>query len=238
MERPDVTVVLPCRNEEGAIGDCIREIREFFRAEKLEGEILVADNGSTDRSAEIARSLGARVIREDKPGYGNALRAGIAAAEGRVILMGDSDTTYDFMESGKLYTPLSRGKYDIMIGDRFAGGMEKGSMPLSHKLGVRFLSRMARLRYRTDVRDFHCGLRGITREAARKLAFRTEGMEFATEMIARAAEAGMRIGQCPVRLRRCGADRKSKLRTLPDGFRHLRYILGNPGKQEEEKKNG
>ncbi len=235
MERPEVTVVLPCRNEEAAIGDCIREIRQFLREENLEGEILVADNGSTDRSAGIARGLGARVIREEKPGYGNALRAGIAAAEGRVILMGDSDTTYDFLELGKLYGPLSRGECDIIIGDRFAGGMESGSMPLSHKAGVRLLSALARKRYHTTVRDFHCGLRGITREAARQLDFRAEGMEFATEMIALAAAKGLRIGQCPVRLRKCRANRKSKLRTLPDGIRHLRYILGKPGKQEEKK---
>ena len=237
MERPDVSVVLPCRNEEAAIGQCIGEIRRFLESEGLAGEILVVDNGSTDRSAETARNLGARVIREEKPGYGNALRAGIAQARGKVILMCDSDTTYDFQESGKLYAPLSAGKCDIMIGDRFAGGMEKGAMPLSHRLGVRILSRIARKKFHTDVRDFHCGLRGLTREAADRLTFRTGGMEFATEMIARAARAGLRIGQCPVRLRKCQADRKSKLRTLPDGTRHLRYILGTSGRQEE-KKNG
>jgi len=231
MERPEVSVVLPCRNEEAAIGQCILEIRRFLEQEKLQGEILVADNASTDRSAEIAGRMGARVVREEKPGYGYALRAGIAAAAGEIILFGDSDTTYDFMELGKLYRPLAEGRADVMIGDRFAGGMEKGAMPWSHRIGVRLLSAFGRRRYRTDVRDFHCGMRGLTRKAAEQLAFRTGGMEFATEMIALAAKAGLRIGQCPVRLRKCTLDRKSKLRTLPDGNRHLRYMLRNPGKE-------
>ena len=146
-------------------------------------------------------------------------------------IFGDSDTTYDFMKLGKLYRPLAEGRADVMIGDRFAGGMEKGAMPWSHRIGVRLLSAMGRRRYRTDVRDFHCGMRGLTRKAAEQLAFRTGGMEFATEMIALAAKAGLRIGQCPVRLRKCTLDRKSKLRTLPDGNRHLRYMLRNPGKE-------
>ncbi len=235
MERPDVTVVLPCRNEEAAIGICIREVLAYLEKAQLRGEILVADNGSADRSGEIARGLGARVIREEKPGYGNALRAGIAAARGKIILMGDSDTTYDFMELGKLYEPLARGLYDMMIGDRFAGGMEPGAMSVSHQLGVRFLSAAGRRRFHTDVRDFHCGLRGLTREAAEQLDFRTEGMEFATEMIALAARAGLRIGQCPVRLRKCGLNRKSKLKTLPDGVRHMRYITGS---REDREKHG
>ena len=237
MEEPDVTVVLPCRNEEAAIGQCIQEIRAFLDGNYLRGEILVADNASEDRSAAIARSMGARVIRVDKPGYGRTLRAGISAARGNVILMGDSDTTYDFMELGKLYEPLAQGRYDMMIGDRFAGGMEPGAMVLSHRIGVRVLSTLGRWRYRTDVRDFHCGIRGLTRAAAEQLDFQTDGMEFATEMIALAAREGLRIGQCPMRLRKCGLDRQSKLKTLPDGIRHLRYILGGPRKQEG-KKNG
>ena len=234
MERIDVSVVMPCRNEEDAVGACVDEARRLLAAEGLQGEILVVDNASTDRSAEIAAAHGARVVREDRPGYGNALRAGIAAARGRAILMGDCDTTYSFLQANRFLGDLLAGKCDIVIGDRFAGGIEKGAMPLNHRLGVRFLSRLGRWKTKTNVRDFHCGLRGLTKEAAEKLDFRAEGMEFATEMIALAARAGMRIGQYPVSLRKCTRNRKSKLRTLPDGIRHLKYLLGIHGTKEEQ----
>ena len=130
---------------------------------------------------------------------------------------------------------LSEGKNDIIIGDRFAGGIEKGAMPLSHRIGVRFLSRIGRMRTGTDMQDFHCGLRGMTKEAAGRLELRAEGMEFATEMIAAAAREGLRIGQCPVSLRKCRLDWKSKLRTLPDGIRHLKYLLEKHSKRKEQK---
>ena len=139
--------------------------------------------------------------------------------------MGDCDTTYDFMQLGLLYAPLADGSADVMIGDRFSGGIEPGAMPYSHRYGVKALSALARLRFRTDVRDFHCGLRGLTRSAATKMRLEAEGMEFATEFIAEAARLGLRIGQAPVRLRRCELRRTSKLRTVRDGFRHLGYIL-------------
>lgn len=233
MESIDVSVVMPCRNEEDAVGLCVDEAREFLAAEGLTGEILIVDNASSDRTAEIARARGARVIREEKPGYGNALRAGIAGSRGRIIVMGDGDTTYNFLQSGRLTHMLSSGKYDIIIGDRFSGGIKKGAMPVSHRIGVKILSWIGRRKTGTSVRDFHCGLRAMTREAAEKMAFRAEGMEFATEMIASAARAGLRIGQCPVSLRKCTRKRKSKLRALPDGIRHLRYLSGMPGKGEE-----
>ena len=187
-------------------------------------------------SSSSMRSSRIRVlIRENRPGYRNALRAGIAAALSRIILMGDCDTTYSFLQANRLFRMLSEGKNDIIIGDRFAGGIEKGAMPLSHRIGVRFLSRIGRMRTGTDVRDFHCGLRGMTKEAAGRLKLRAEGMEFATEMIAAAAREGLRIGQCPVSLRKCRLDRKSKLRTLPDGIRHLKYLLEKHSKRKEQK---
>ena len=221
----DLTLVLPCRDEAAAISACIDEARRFLAQSGLRGELLVVDNCSTDGSGDIAAACGARVIREDRPGYGNALRAGIAAARAPVILMGDCDTTYDFMQIGALYGPLASGECDVMIGDRFAGGIEPGAMPLSHNWGVKALSALARLRFGVDVRDFHCGLRGLTRAAAERMELRAAGMEFATELIAQAARAGLRIGQAPVRLRRCALARSSKLRTIRDGFRHLGYIL-------------
>ena len=147
------------------------------------------------------------------------------AARGSVIILADCDTTYDFNEMDRLYKPLIAGKYDVMIGDRFRGGIEKGAMPVIHIIGVKFLSLMGRVRYRTDVRDFHCGFRGITREALSNLRFHTTGMEFATEMIAEAVKKGLRIGQIPVSLKKCRDSRQSKLRTIRDGIRHLIYIM-------------
>lgn len=222
----DLTLVLPCKNEAAAVGACIAEARRFFEQSALRGELLVVDNGSDDGSADIARSLGTRVVAEPRPGYGSALRAGIAAASADIILMGDCDTTYDFMQLGLLYTPLAEGRFDMMIGNRFAGGIEPGAMPVLHRWGVKALSAAARLRFHTDVYDFHCGLRGLTRSAAKRLDLCADGMEFATEFIAEAARRKLRIGQAPVRLRRCELDRSSKLRTIRDGFRHLGYILG------------
>ena len=221
----DLTILMPCLNEAGAVGLCVRDALRFLAGGGLAGEVLVVDNGSDDGSAAEAARAGARVIHEARPGYGRALRTGLAESRGRVILMGDSDTTYDFLRMEGLWRPLAEGSCDLMIGDRLHGGMEKGAMSLSHRIGVRALSALARHRFHCEVRDFHCGLRGITRAAAEKLDFQCDGMEFATEMIARAAKAGMRIGQAPVPLRRSRVKRQPKIRTFRDGWRHLRYIL-------------
>ncbi len=225
-----ISIVLPCYNEEGTVEHCVKEAKEAIRECLGDdgadlGEVLVVDNASTDRSAEIALKNGARVVREDNPGYGCALRRGIAEAEGNVIVMADCDTTYVFKDFVRMYHMLSEEGYDMVIGDRFAGDMEKGAMPLSHHIGVRFLSWSARVRFHTDVRDFHCGLRGLTKEARNKVIYNTEGMEFATEMIGKAAMAGLKIGQMPAGLNKSFVPRKPKLRTIPDGFRHLKYIM-------------
>ena len=237
MEKPDLSIVMPCRNEETAVGFCVDDAKTFLRLRGLRGEVIVADNGSVDESKKVAMVHGARVVTEERPGYGLALRKGIAESRGRVIILGDSDTTYDFLRLEALYDPLTSGECDMMIGDRFAGGIEPGAMALSHRIGVKALSMLGRMCFRSKVRDFHCGLRGLTWEAAQRLEFRTEGMEFATEMIALGEAAGLRIGQCPVTLRKCSTDRKSKLRTLPDGFRHLQYMLhfccGLSGKEKK-----
>ena len=226
MERPDVSIVLPCRNEEAAVGQCIGEAKAFLERTGLRGEIIVVDNGSTDGSAKAARACGARIIEEARPGYGQALRAGFAAAEGRVILLGDCDTTYDLNNMEALYEPLADGKCDMMIGDRFAGLMEKDAMPLLHRLGVPFLSLCGRLRWGVRVHDFHCGIRGITREAASRCTWTCPGMEFATEMIAEATHKGLRIGQVEVPLRKCVDEKRvPKLRKVRDGWRHLKFII-------------
>ena len=221
----DLTILMPCLNEEAAVGQCIDDARSFLARYALDGEILVVDNGSADRSAQIAAEHGARVVAESRPGYGAAIRKGLECAEGSVIIIGDCDTTYDFARLENIYEPLAAGKCDFVIGDRFAGGIENGAMPWSHRIGVKALSALGRLVTGTNVRDFHCGLRGITRNAVQKLNFQTIGMDFASEMIVLAARNRLRIRQVPVPLRRCEKRRKSKLRAIPDGFRHLRILL-------------
>ena len=221
----ELSIVMPCRNEEATIGICVDEAVAFLEKYRLKGEVLVVDNGSVDASARLAEQYGARVITESRPGYGNAIRAGLAASAGNVVIIGDCDTTYDFLHLEEMYRLLAEGECDMVIGNRYAGGMEPGSMSWSHRWGVRFLSWCARARFHTEVYDFHCGLRGLSRSAIKELTFHTGGMEFATEMIAEAAAHGLRISQVPVALRRCEYGRESKLRTVRDGLRHLEYII-------------
>ncbi|MBQ7955411.1 MAG: glycosyltransferase family 2 protein [Lachnospiraceae bacterium] len=224
-ESLELSIIMPCLNEENTVGLCVDEAGEFIRKYCIHGEILVVDNASADASAEIARKHGARVITEEKRGYGNAIRAGIAGSKGRVLIIGDCDTTYDFLHLEEIYQPLAEEKCQMVMGNRYAGGIEAGGMSWSHRWGVRFLSLCARMRFHMEVYDFHCGLRGILRSAAEQLEFRTEGMEFATEMIAKAGKSNFCILQVPVVLRKCKQERKSKLRTIRDGLRHLGYIL-------------
>ncbi len=222
----ELSVIMPCLNEENAVGSCIDEAKRFISTHNIKAEIIIADNGSTDSSAQKAAEHGAVVVSETRRGYGRAIRTGIGNSRGEIIIFGDCDTTYDFLHLESFYYPLERGEYDIMIGDRFSGGIEKGAMPFLHKLGVPFLSWCGRRKFHTDVRDFHCGLRALTREAAEKIDLCTEGMEFATEFIAKAVTAGLRIGQTPTVLRCAGCKRRSKLHTFSDGLRHLKYIYG------------
>lgn len=226
----DITIVMPCLNEESTVGICVREALAFMAKYRILGEVLVVDNGSADDSAAAAEKAGGKVLRQPKRGYGSAIRTGIKNSRGSVIIIGDCDTTYDFLHLEEMYRMLSAGEWDMVIGNRFAGGMEPGSMPWSHKWGVRFLSWVGRTTLHTDICDFHCGLRGLTRSAAEMLELQTDGMEFATEMIAQAARTGFSIAQTPVVLRKCSYKRKSKLRTIRDGLRHLFYMLQIPGK--------
>ena len=231
-EKLDISIVMPCLNEEKTIGACVDEALGYIFANNLNGEVIVSDNGSQDNSAVIAKEHGARVVYANVKGYGSAIMEGIRYSSGKVIIMGDCDTTYDFSRLDGLYRPIFEGKCDVVIGDRFAGGIEKGAMPLSHKIGVRFLSAFGRARYKVKVKDFHSGLRAISRSAALKMECKTTGMEFATEMIAMAARNGNTIMSIPIVLRKCRYDRSSKLRTIPDGLRHLKYIIGfNKGHQ-------
>ncbi|MBR6221943.1 MAG: glycosyltransferase family 2 protein [Lachnospiraceae bacterium] len=219
-----LSVIMPCLNEENTVGICVDAAFSFIRKQHIDGEVIVVDNGSTDASSNIAFEHGAMVVDEERPGYGRAIRTGIEMSHGSIIVICDCDTTYDMDDIKRLLIPMESGMFDVMIGNRFAGAMEKGAMPFSHKVGVRALSAFGRHRYGTDVVDFHSGIRGLTREAVKGLEFSTDGMEFATEFIAESAKCKLRIGQTAVSLKKCNYERSSKLNAIRDGMRHLRYI--------------
>ena len=221
-----LTVLMPCLNEEKSVGFCIGEAMEAIKSLGIEAEVLIADNGSTDASAEIAKALGARVVYAKQRGYGAALLCGIREAKGKYIIMGDCDGSYDFGDIEKFLAKLQSG-YSLVVGNRFKGGIEKGAMPLLHKIGVPLLSLAARLRFFAPVGDFHCGIRGFERDAALSLGLCHSGMEFATEIIARFAKAGYKICEIPTPLRRDLRCARSHIRTFSDGWRHLKFILTN-----------
>lgn len=224
MRELELTILMPCLNEEKSLAFCIKECQNCIKKNNISAEILIADNGSSDNSGKIARKLGVRVVQIPKEGYGNAVRGGIGAARGRYVIMGDCDGSYDFSESLFLLEKLRQG-FGLVVGNRYLGGIEKGAMPFLHRrIGVPFLSMLGRWRYKVKIGDFHCGLRGFDRRTAQKLGLKSEGMEFATELIGRFAQAGENICEVPVRLRCDKRGGRSHLRTVPDGFRHLRLI--------------
>lgn len=221
----DLTILMPCLNEAETIGQCIREARAGINSLGLSGEILVADNGSTDGSQHIAESLGARVVYVEDKGYGAALAGGIAAARGRWVIMGDADASYDFSRITDFVGALQAGA-DLVVGNRFRGGIHRGAMPFLHRyLGNPVLSFLGRRFFRISVGDFHCGLRAFDRAAILRLHLATSGMEFASEMIVKASLRGCRIEEVPTQLRPDGRSRPPHLRTWRDGWRHLRFLL-------------
>lgn len=221
----ELTVLMPCLNEAATVGACVEDARRFLAQSGLQGEVLVADNGSSDGSADIARRAGARVVDVPQRGYGAALMAGIQAAHGRFIVMGDADQSYDFSRLDGFIARLREGA-QVVMGNRFMGGIEPGAMPPLHRyLGNPVLSWIGRLFFRTKIGDFHCGLRGFSRQAVLDLGLVTPGMEFASEMVAKAAMAGLRIEEVPTSLRPDGRGRPSHLRTWRDGWRHLRFLM-------------
>lgn len=222
---PELTVVMPCLNEAKTLASCVRAARGFMDEAGIVGEVVVADNGSDDGSAEIAQAAGARVVKVAQRGYGAALLAGISAARGRFVIMGDADESYDFSNLAGFMVKL-RGGAQLVMGNRFKGGIDVGAMPLLHRyLGNPVLSFIGRLFFRTHIGDFHCGLRGFSRDSVLRLNLITPGMEFASELVAKAALAGLRIDEVPTTLRRDGRGRPSHLRTWRDGWRHLRFLL-------------
>ena len=221
----ELSILMPCLNEAETLGVCIEKARGYLEASGIKGEIIVADNGSTDGSQAIAQVLGAVVVTVAQRGYGAALGAGIAAARGRFVIMGDSDDSYDFSQLDGFVSRL-RGGADLVMGNRFKGGIAKGAMPALHRyLGNPVLSTIGRVLYRTPVGDFHCGLRGFSRAAVLKLGLTSPGMEFASEMVMKASLAGLNIAEVPTTLSPDGRSRPPHLRSWRDGWRHLKLLL-------------
>lgn len=221
----ELTILMPCLNEENTIVGCIKSAQQFIEKNKISAEILIADNGSIDDSVKLAESIGVRVVHISNKGYGNALRVGIKEARGKYIIMGDCDMSYDFLNLEPFLEALRQGN-EFIIGNRFRGGIKKGAMPLLHKyFGVPLLSYIGRIVYDVEVGDFHCGLRGFDRESILSLKLKAEGMEFATEMIGAFAKSDFKIIEIPVVLNKDCRNGKSHLRSFRDGLRHLFLML-------------
>lgn len=225
VQRPFLSIVMPCLNEARTLNACISQAAKALRDGRLDGEIIVADNGSTDGSREIARAADARVVEVEHKGYGHALRAGIAAARGPYVLMGDADCSYDFGHAARFVAELEKG-FDLVMGNRFWGGIEPGAMPWKNRyIGNPALTWIGRLLFRCPSRDFHCGLRAFRKDAYERMRLRAGGMEFATEMIIRGTLLNLRIGEIPTTLKPDGRGRPPHLRPWRDGWRHLRFML-------------
>ena len=221
----ELTILMPCLNEAATVARCVAKARGFLERAGIAGEVLVADNGSDDGSPALAERAGARVVRVAERGYGAALSAGIAAARGRYVVMGDADESYDFNRLEAFVDKLREG-WPLVMGNRFQGGIEPGAMPALHRyLGNPVLSFIGRLFFGAPIGDFHCGLRGFQRDAVISLSLKTQGMEFASEMVVKAALAGWRIAEVPTVLHPDGRGRPPHLRRWRDGWRHLRFLL-------------
>ena len=216
---------MPCLNEVQTLEPCIRKAAGFLDANGISGEIVIGDNGSTDGSIELAERCGARVVRVPVRGYGAAIYHATLTARGRCVIMGDSDDSYDFSSLGPFVGKLREG-YDLVMGNRFLGGIRPGAMPWKNRyIGNPILSGIGRLFFHCPARDFHCGLRGFTVDAFRRMDLRTTGMEFASEMVIKATLMRMRIAEVPTTLDPDGRDRPPHLRPWRDGWRHLRFML-------------
>lgn len=221
----ELSIIMPCLNEAETIGTCIRKAQQFLARSGVSGEIVIADNGSTDGSRQIANAMGARLVAVAERGYGAALQGGIAAARGRFVAMGDADDSYDF-EGLMPFVEALRGGADLVMGNRFAGGIAPGAMPALHRyLGNPVLSTVGRLFFRVPVKDFHCGLRAFRRNRVLSLGLAAPGMEFASEMVVKSALNGLDIREVPTTLAQDGRGRAPHLRTWRDGWRHLRFLL-------------
>ncbi|MGY1833224.1 glycosyltransferase family 2 protein [Geodermatophilus sp. SYSU D01180] len=224
-EDVELSIVMPCLNEAETLATCVRKALSYLERSGVRGEVVIADNGSTDGSQAIAEAEGARVVPVTEKGYGNALMGGIRAARGRYVVMGDADDSYDFSDLSGFLDEL-RGGADLVMGNRFRGGIEDGAMPPLHRyLGNPVLSFIGRLFFKARVGDFHCGLRGFNRQRLLDLNLHTTGMEFASEVVVRSVLAGHRVTEVPTTLSKDGRSRPPHLRSFRDGWRHLRFLL-------------
>ena len=216
-QETELSVVMPCLNEARTVGACVREARDAMAHAGIAGEVLIADNGSTDGSQALAEQAGARVVPIAEKGYGHALRGGILAARGRYIIMGDADLSYDFSHLPRFVEKLRPG-CDLVMGNRFLGGVQPGAMPWKNRyLGNPVLTFVGRLFFKTSIGDFHCGLRGFSADAYRRMNLRTTGMEFASEMVIKSVILGLKVSEVPTVLRPDGRDRPPHLRPWRDG---------------------
>jgi glycosyltransferase involved in cell wall biosynthesis len=221
----ELSIVMPCLNEVETLKTCITKARSFLEKNNINGEIIIADNGSTDGSIIMAKKLNTRIVEVEEKGYGNALIGGIKAAHGAYIIMADADDSYDFESLMPFLNKLREG-YDLVIGNRFKGGIKKNAMPFLHKhLGNPVLSFLGKLFFSIDIGDFHCGLRGFSKEAYEKMNLKATGMEFASEMIVKSKLNNLKITEVPTILYPDGRSRKPHLKTWTDGWRHLRFLL-------------
>ena len=221
----ELTVLMPCLDEAETIAVCIEKAQGYMASHGISGEVLIADNGSTDGSQAIAEGLGARVVAVAEKGYGSALLGGIKAAKGRYVIQGDADDSYDFSDLDPFIEKLREG-YTLVMGNRFKGGIKPGAMPPLHRyLGNPVLTGFGRLFFNSPVGDFHCGLRGFDRQAVAGLGLTSSGMEFASEMVVKATLQGLRIAEVPTTLSPDGRSRAPHLRSWRDGWRHLRFLL-------------
>lgn len=222
---PELSIVIPAFNEERVIGICVKKAKEAFQRHRIDGEVVVADNNSTDQTSRIAETCGARVILAPKQGYGSSCIAGLEAARGQYLIMGDADDSYNFSEIMPFLERLREGR-EFVIGNRFRGKIEKGAMPFLHRhLGTPVLSSIVNLFFRTKFGDINCGMRGMTKSAFERMKLRALGMEFATEMVIKAALIKLKIDEVPCNLYKDKRNRAPHLKTWTDGWRHLRFIL-------------
>ncbi|MCI8871267.1 MAG: glycosyltransferase family 2 protein [Lachnospiraceae bacterium] len=224
-EQYELTILMPCLNEAETLAVCIGKAKKYLEESGVNGEILIADNGSTDGSQQIARDNGARVVNVPEKGYGAALIGGCSGALGKYVIMGDADDSYDFLHLGPFVEKLREG-YDLVMGNRFKGGIEPGAMPPLHRyLGNPVLSFIARLFFPCKIGDYHCGLRGYNRESILKLGLVTTGMEYASEMVVKSTLNHLKIAEVPTTLKKDGRSHAPHLRSWSDGWRHLKFLL-------------